>query len=265
MSGSSGTATGGVAAVAVRCDANVFRSRAADAARSARRKAPGQPRILGGHPSEFGGVVALTLDDPEHRQFCGGSLIDAQWVLTAAHCKVSTTDKAIIGVKDLTKLAAANVFDIELALEHAAYDENTHDNDIALLKLKKPAAGLPVMPLHTEAALPLQGMVAGWGITENGQPSSLLLEVDVPFVSNEECRAAYGNVITDNMLCAGRAAKDSCQGDSGGPIGPNGDGAWRQAGIVSFGKGCGQAGFPGVYTRVSRFLTWIDSCKTEHK
>jgi hypothetical protein len=109
--------------------------------------------------------------------------------------------------------------------------------------------------------------VIGWGNTL-GQPNpggldypEALHEVEVPIVSNEYCGTIYFN-ITANMLCAGllRGGKDSCQGDSGGPLMVYDETAaeWQQAGIVSFGQGCAFPGVPGVYTRVSGFIDWIE-------
>lgn len=67
------------------------------------------------------------------------------------------------------------------------------------------------------------GKAAGWGtLYENGKPSCVLRQVDVPIIDNADCaKTNYtGELITDNMLCAGHqtGGKDSCQGDSGGPL-----------------------------------------------
>ena len=77
-------------------------------------------------------------------------------------------------------------------------------------------------------------------------------------IANAACASAYSN-LTDNMLCAGvdGGGKDSCQGDSGGPLVYNNSGEWQQVGIVSFGIGCAEADYPGVYARVSRYIDWI--------
>uniref|UniRef100_A0AAY4CH40 Peptidase S1 domain-containing protein n=1 Tax=Denticeps clupeoides TaxID=299321 RepID=A0AAY4CH40_9TELE len=90
-----------------------------------------------------------------------------------------------------------------------------------------------------------------------------LQEVEVPVVGGAECQLAYnetGLSITENMICAGlltTGGKDSCQGDSGGPMVSRQGTAWVQSGIVSFGKGCAEPYFPGVYTRVSQYQKWI--------
>ena len=84
---------------------------------------------------------------------------------------------------------------------------------------------------------------------------SILQKVTVPFVNEETCKDAYGSSsITEGMICAGKAGKDSCQGDSGGPMINL---VREQVGIVSWGYGCAEAGYPGVYTRVSKYASWI--------
>uniref|UniRef100_A0A3P9NDM9 trypsin n=1 Tax=Poecilia reticulata TaxID=8081 RepID=A0A3P9NDM9_POERE len=87
-------------------------------------------------------------------------------------------------------------------------------------------------------------------------------KVEVPVVGNSQCKSSYGDsAITDNMMCAGllEGGKDSCQGDSGGPMVSKQGNLWIQSGIVSFGEGCAKPNFPGVYTRVSQYESWINS------
>lgn len=95
-------------------------------------------------------------------------------------------------------------------------------------------------------------------LSENaGKLSPDLQRVDVPIVGRAACQVSYGEEsITDNMICAGFAegGKDSCSSDSGGPIVENG----ILIGVVSFGRGCAEAGFPGVYTRLGNFVDWIN-------
>jgi secreted trypsin-like serine protease len=102
--------------------------------------------------------------------------------------------------------------------------------------------------------------VAGWGHKEYGGKKSTLRRVSVPILSNEECKTTTNyepDRITPNMICAGSVGSDACQGDSGGPLFVNDAGQLRLIGIVSYGDGCGKAGYPGIYTRVSKYLTFI--------
>ena len=105
-----------------------------------------------------------------------------------------------------------------------------------------------------------EGLVSGFGHTEEGgQPAQTLQEANVPVVSEEQCKSSYREIDHLKQICAGAdiGGIDSCQGDSGGPFAANVSGRYYLAGVVSFGYGCGRAGFPGVYTRVEHYLTWI--------
>ena len=101
--------------------------------------------------------------------------------------------------------------------------------------------------------------VTGWGTTsEGGSLGRVLQKVDVPVVSDDDCRGSYGvNDILDSMICAGlpQGGKDSCQGDSGGPFMCGN----QLSGVVSWGYGCAEAGYPGVYTQTSYFIDWINN------
>jgi len=107
--------------------------------------------------------------------------------------------------------------------------------------------------------------VMGWGNTRdsffNGRPSDILLEVEVDIVSNAECNSDYGGGVTSNMICAAREGKDACQGDSGGPLVVRGADYTQDVvvGIVSWGIGCANPRYPGVYSRISQGYDWISS------
>jgi secreted trypsin-like serine protease len=190
------------------------------------------------------------------RFYCGGSLLNDRYVITAAHC-VSGFDKTRITVRLLEH--DTKVPDDTMTIErgvariqrHNNYSPSNYNNDIALLLLDKPVKieGLlrPVcMPEPGKSWNGLNGIVTGWGATaESGAVSVNLQEVTVPIMSNAECRkTGYGSArITDNMMCAGydKGEKDSCQGDSGGPLHvvPNESTQIHQlAGVVSWGEGC---------------------------
>jgi len=234
--------------------------------RQARNK-KGEPRIVGGRPSSWPWVVALTSDGTAAGQYCGGSLIGPDAVLTAAHCQVRATEKVIVGRTDLNDATKGKVVGIKEVRNHAAYDQDSHDNDVAVIKLAE-AVSVEQVGLYGDPDRSGQSsLVIGWGhVQEGGPPSSKLLEVEVPIVTNDVCSAGYAsdNVgITGNMLCAGLAqgGKDSCQGDSGGPLVVMGEGGkWRQAGVVSFGIGCARPNKYGVYTRVANYVPWITAC-----
>ena len=103
-------------------------------------------------------------------------------------------------------------------------------------------------------------LVTGWGRLESrGSRPDVLQEVEVETMTNRACARSHGDhKITNNMICAGSQGRDACWGDSGGPLAVMGqDGFYRQIGVVSWGNGCGTPGYPGVYTRVSSLLAWI--------
>jgi len=142
-------------------------------------------------------------------------------------------------------------------------------DDIALIRLERPvhhpAARVVQLPSNrVEQTFAFTGacaVVTGWGVSGPSEaPTQSLQKVDVPIADFAKCNANYGGRVSQQALCAGYEAggKDSCQGDSGGPLvvtgGPTG---WTQAGIVSWGDGCGRAGKPGVYTRVAPYIEWI--------
>ncbi|WP_051085277.1 serine protease [Hahella ganghwensis] len=196
-------------------------------------------KIVGGEeaaPGEFPFMVSLQYKGFGH--FCGASLIDDYYALTASHCTEGESAQqleVIIGMHNQNDTSSTQSIQVAEIINHPSYD-------IALLKLADKADDQYTrISLGNENDV-YDGMsttVIGWGnLQEGGSGSDTLQKVDVPVVSLEECRSAYGNSVHENNICAGlqEGGKDSCQGDSGGPLFFNQAGEFRQLGVVSWGE-----------------------------
>uniref|UniRef100_A0A803JK60 Peptidase S1 domain-containing protein n=1 Tax=Xenopus tropicalis TaxID=8364 RepID=A0A803JK60_XENTR len=146
-------------------------------------------------------------------------------------------------------------------IRHPQYNSWTIDNDIMLIQLQEPAQlNNEVQPIPLPTECPPVGsicLISGWGNTlSNGVNYPDLLQcIEAPILSDQECRQSYPGSITDNMICVGylEGGIDSCQGDSGGPVVCDRE----LQGVVSWGRGCALPGYPGVYTKVCNYLSWI--------
>ncbi|KAM7059380.1 kallikrein-7-like [Molossus nigricans] len=214
----------------------------------------GVPCLRGSHPWQ----VALLKGDELH---CGGVLVDEQWVLTAAHCKMSDYN-AYMGSDKLNSNKGQKISATE-SFVHPGYSTQTHVNDLMLVKLSRPAKlSSTVKKAHLPFRCALPGTsctVSGWGTITSPDvtfPSQLMCTT-VRLISSQDCKKVYKDLLGASMLCAG--IKDSktnaCNGDSGGPLICEG----YLQGLVSWGTfPCGQANDPGVYTKVCNFTDWIN-------
>ncbi len=204
--------------------------------------------------------------------FCGGSLIARDMVLSAAHCADvgNPSYDAVIGRHDHGEWDGDQV-DVVRQYIHPNYSESTNNYDIMVVKLSRPtSANVETVRLNSSNSIPSNGQsvtVVGWGVTELGSTSDELNEVEVSIVSQASCRSSYGsNLIKNEMLCAADPNEDSCQGDSGGPLFLKGANAESdvQVGVVSWGYGCADEYYPGVYAKVSSFYAWIRDRVCDH-
>ncbi|KAJ8687237.1 hypothetical protein QAD02_023031 [Eretmocerus hayati] len=227
-------------------------------------------RIIGGRPTEpnkYPWLARLVYDGKFH---CGASLLNNDYVITAAHCirKLKRSKiRIILGDHDqyITSDGKAVMRAVGAVIRHKNFDTETYNHDIALLRLRRPVAYSktvrPVcLPQPDSDPGGKSGTAVGWGRTkEGGMLAGVLQEVSLPILSLDQCRMMKYRAtrISENMVCAGNGKEDSCQGDSGGPLLVDDGGKLEIAGIVSWGVGCGRPGYPGVYTRVTRYLNWI--------
>ncbi|XP_001658406.2 trypsin-1 [Aedes aegypti] len=232
-------------------------------------------RIVGGTNAKEGKYPWMVALYYNNRFICGGSLINDRYVLTAAHC-VFNADRSLFSVKFLLYDRGRPVpesFERRVSYIMTNWFVNAVVfimNDLALLKLNETVPIndhlYPVcMPVEEETYAGFDGIITGWGKLGNYSFPRKLQEVTVPILSSDECRNQsdyYKFQINDRVLCAGfpEGGKDSCQGDSGGPMhitDPVTD-KYVLAGVVSYGYGCAKPKYPGIYARVSRFLSWIN-------
>lgn len=229
-------------------------------------------RIVGGEeaiPHEFPFQISMQYFSTH---LCGGSIYNADTVITAAHCCEvaggTTAGFTVAAGKHNLRLTETTqqVRQLSAIIMHPGYPGATgFSDDVCVLKLSAPlefnaAVGpIPIAPAgHTATGL---STVAGWGdLQESGTSPDTLRKVDIPIITDEACRAAYGSIpVDDSMICAGgNGDKDSCQGDSGGPFlaKDRGTGLYL-AGVVSWGFGCARPGYPGVYAELSHFSDFI--------
>jgi len=235
-------------------------------------------RIVGGANagSAIPWQVSLRQSVSGDEHFCGGTILDATTVLSAAHCfhDGAGTTVVVAGSHKRSDNTGVQTSTISKLIydTNAKYNKQTMDNDIVILKLKtalkfnanvQPAC-LPVTTFAPENSKSM-AVVSGWGtLKSDGKLPDILQYVNVPLMTNADCdKTGYGTSrIKPSMVCAGYAkgGKDSCQGDSGGPLvvpKSSSDDTAIIYGVVSWGSGCAGPNMPGVYARVTKFVDWI--------
>ncbi|XP_009641654.1 coagulation factor IX [Egretta garzetta] len=230
-------------------------------------------RVVGGSDSLRGEVPwQVYLVNSHGVGFCGASIINEKWVVTAAHC-LQPGDDITAAAGEYNTNEDDNTEQrrkVVKILPHPTYNAtiNKHHNDIALLELDQPLSfNSYVTPIcigsreFTNALLKHgMGTVSGWGsMLFRGRPATVLQVLRVPFVDRPTCLKSTSTTILQNMFCAGFSAggSDTCGGDSGGPYTTEIEGTWFLTGITSWGEECAKPGKYGIYTRVSKYLKWI--------
>ncbi|CAB3224787.1 unnamed protein product [Arctia plantaginis] len=248
-------------------------------------------RVVGGINAKLGDFPWMALLGYKSRRggtswLCGGSLISSHHILTAAHCIHNHENDLYVvrlGELDLAREdEGATPLDVMIKqkIKHAEYSATSFTNDIGILILDRNVEFTDLIrpicipkdsELRARSFEDYTPLIAGWGHTEFRGPSATHLQVlQLPVVSNDFCTQAYAaykaQKIDERVLCAGykKGGKDACQGDSGGPLMQP---IWSpveyktyffQIGVVSYGRKCAEAGFPGVYSRITHFVNWIE-------
>jgi secreted trypsin-like serine protease len=223
-----------------------------------------QARIVGGGRASLSDhPYAVYLTDASGNQYCGAVIVSSTAVATAAHCAkaVERKDVRVVAGREDKRTSEGQVLSVSKMWISKGYSDPTAGDDIAVLTVRgqfdyRPAA-LPESGDTKVYSTGTKATVLGWGrVADGGDRSDYLRSAQVPVIADNECTTDYTVYDAKTMVCAGYAdgGVDACQGDSGGPL-VVGD---TLIGLVSFGDGCGKAGKPGVYTRVSAYLDDIN-------
>ncbi|XP_019892254.1 brachyurin-like [Musca domestica] len=224
---------------------------------------------------QFPYQVGLSLAFGKDTFWCGGTLISNRWILTAAHCTDGADGVTIylgaIDVRNHNEKGQQRIYSSKsYIIVHEQWNGQTMANDISLIKMPviidfndriQPA----VLPKKNGQYSSYEGELvwaSGWGrdSDEASSISQFLRYIEVPVMKQSTCNTYYLGSISEKMICIStKGKKSTCNGDSGGPLVYKQDGENVVIGATSFGikLGC-ESGWPGVFTRVTSYLDWIE-------
>lgn len=221
-------------------------------------------KIVGGHEAEpYSYPFMVSIQYKKNGwHFCGGALISPKTVITAAHCtkgESAANLQVVVGEHNLNiKEGPEQTINVQEIVIHDNYNSSTMENDISILHLSAPVnlgmtTQLITLPEPNEK-FSGKTTVIGWGALKSGGDSpDELNEVNLNLVDFDKCNTDYNGEILPRMVCAAAPNKDTCQGDSGGPLFQDN----KLIGLTSWGYGCANPKYPGVYTEVSQYIDFI--------
>ncbi|XP_043508788.1 chymotrypsin-2-like [Frieseomelitta varia] len=224
------------------------------------------PKIVGGSVAEDGQYPYQASLRYKNRHFCGGSVLNDRWILTAAHClsNFDNSDIAVVlGSNTLNK--GGDVYQSKQIISHPKYSSALIRNDIGLIKVDKDIVFgdkvKPVaLPSENFSKIDYPAVLSGWGTTSYpGQTPNKLYHIQLSVIDQKQCLNASFRVTNDNICTLNKRGEGACHGDSGGPLVADNE----QIGIVSWGIPCAR-GRPDVFTRVYSYIDWIKD-HTENK
>ncbi|KAJ9578622.1 hypothetical protein L9F63_005112 [Diploptera punctata] len=241
-----------------------------------------QARIIGGesaNPGEFPWLVSIT---NRGGHFCGGTIINKRWVMTAAHCMCSGPVelpvehiRVNVGKHNLNKRETpiAQEIRVRRLILHPDYQCDRYMHDLALLELddnvdwSKSVWPACLPQAEDPSFVGKEATAAGWGWIQpdvTGKRADILQKVTLLVVDNDTCRNWYKSEgkktkIADSQICAGyeQGGRDTCWADSGGPLMVGDENRITVVGVVSTGIGCARPKLPGLYTRLTNYSSWI--------
>uniref|UniRef100_A0A1L8EBE2 Putative trypsin-like serine protease n=1 Tax=Haematobia irritans TaxID=7368 RepID=A0A1L8EBE2_HAEIR len=245
---------------------------------------PGYPngRIINGHPAVKGEApFIVSLKTSSH--FCGGSIIDKHWVITAAHCLTFAKFEVIAGLYDRADESDVQVRQVNYKqlFPHEKYRNDDFPYDIGLIYIEEPFdlnalsrdGSAPVAPIKLPSGKYEQvgrGKLFGWGRDNTGYLSSTLQTLDVDVIDYAKCKTLVPitSPLEEGNICSHTAGTSdgACNGDSGGPLVMNTKDGYELVGLVSWGyKPCSSTEYPSIYTNVSHYKQWVIDTMAAHE